>query len=138
MFRLLVTIQLLLFLFFSQEIKAQDQHLIKSIYFGGGSYYIDEQQVQELMQFLDSIPNIHQFKITVHSHTDNIGGVQYNEWLSSQRSYMTIQKLINYSLAEDMIEIKDFGQYNPVYDNNTMLGRLRNRRVDVIIWPLSL
>jgi OOP family OmpA-OmpF porin len=116
----------------------QEQHLIKSIYFGGGSYYIDEQQVQELMQFLDSIPNIHQFKITVHSHTDNIGGVQYNEWLSSQRSYMTIQKLINYSLTEEMVEIKDFGQYNPVYDNNTMLGRLRNRRVDVIIWPLSL
>ena len=120
------------------DVNAQDNHLIKSIYFGGGSYYIDEIQAQELMQFLDSIPNIHQFKITVHSHTDNIGGVQYNEWLSSQRSYMTIQELINYSLSEEMIEIKDFGQYNPIYNNNTVLGRLKNRRVDVIIWPLSL
>lgn len=124
--------------FIQVKLQAQEKHLIKSIYFGGGSYYIDEVQAQELTQFLDSIPNIHQFRVTVHSHTDNIGGAQYNEWLSKQRSYMTIRELINYSLSEEMIEIKDFGQYNPVYDNNTMLGRLRNRRVDIIIWPLAM
>ena len=120
------------------EANAQDNHIIKSIYFGGGSYLIDGGQIQELYDLLDSIPDIDQYLITIHSHTDNIGGAEYNEWLSQQRSFMSIRKLENYGIRSELIEIKDFGQLNPVYDNSTLLGRLRNRRVDVILWPMSL
>lgn len=141
---MLRSIQIVFFfftLFISIGVEAQEiqqKHLIKSIYFGGGSYYIDELQTQELIQFLDSIPGIEQYEITIHSHTDNIGGARYNEWLSQQRSNMTIRELLNYNISKEMIEIKDFGQFNPVYDNSTMLGRLKNRRVDIILWPVSM
>ena len=112
--------------------------MIKSIYFDGGSYYIDEHQSQGLIQFLDSIPNLEYYNITIHSHTDNIGGAYYNEWLSQQRSRAALFQLLQYSIEQDMIEIHDFGQFNPIYDNSTLEGRRMNRRVDIIFWPIAL
>lgn len=113
-------------------------YILKSIYFGGGSYYIDEIQFQDLKQLVDSIPGIKEYTITVHSHTDNIGGAAYNEWLSQMRSESAIEKLLLLDFENNQIEIKDFGQFNPIYDNRTWEGRLRNRRVDIIFWPMVM
>lgn len=118
--------------------RAQDfgePSFIKSIYFGGGSYFIDFEQSQKIQDFLDSVPNLHNFIITIHSHTDNVGGAEYNEWLSEMRSESVIEVLIeNEELERDLIEIKDFGLFNPVYDNSSWYGRRMNRRVDIILW----
>lgn len=136
--RLPIFIILLLLFGGSSIAQNQDGHIIRSIYFGGGSYYIDGYQAGRLYEFLDSIPNIQGYSITIHSHTDNIGGVEYNEWLSEMRSESVIQILKNRNILEEMIERKDFGQLNPVFDNRTQLGRMKNRRVDIIFWPMAL
>jgi outer membrane protein OmpA-like peptidoglycan-associated protein len=108
---------------------------VRSVFFGGGSFYVDYEQIEKVQHFLDSVPNLHNYVITVHSHTDNIGGAEYNEWLSEMRSESVIEVLIeNEKLVRDMIEIKDFGLFNPVYDNSTWYGRRMNRRVDIILW----
>lgn len=108
---------------------------VQSIYFGGGSFYVSKRQSDRLQHLLDSIPNIHNFVITVHSHTDNIGGKEYNEWLSEMRSDSVIEELIlNQKVKEEVIEKRDFGLFNPIYDNSTWEGRRRNRRVDIIFW----
>lgn len=129
---------LTIFVLFLQAASAQEDksYILKSIYFGGGSYYVDEVQLAELNHLIDSIPNIKDFSITIHSHTDNIGGAAYNDWLSQMRSEAVIQKLIDSEFSMSQIEIRDFGQFNPVYDNNTWDGRLKNRRVDIIFWPI--
>ena len=114
-----------------------DTSMIKSIYFGGGSYYIDPRQAEELRVFIKSFPNIQNYTITIHSHTDNIGSDEFNQMLSEMRSYMSIQKLVEMSVPRDIISIHDFGEYNPIYDNSTLEGRLMNRRVDIILWPLE-
>ena len=126
------------------QVQAQDAepldkgYILKSIFFGGGSNYIDEYQLSELYNLLDSIPNVETYSITVHSHTDNIGGKEYNEWLSQKRSEMVIWKLVEKGIFQEMISQKDFGQLNPVYDNDTYMGRQGNRRVDIILWPPAL
>lgn len=118
--------------------KAQDfgePSFMKSIFFGGGSFFVEWDQSEKLKEFLDSIPNIHNYIITVHSHTDNIGGEEYNTWLSEMRSESVIEELlINEQIKKESIEIKDFGLFNPVYDNSTWEGRRMNRRVDIIFW----
>lgn len=111
-------------------------YVLKSIYFLGGSYYVDDVQITELNHLIDSIPNMRDFTVTVHSHTDNIGGAAYNEWLSQMRSEAVIQELLLSEFSINQIEIKDFGQFNPVFDNSTWEGRLNNRRVDIIFWPI--
>ena len=36
----------------------------------------------------------------------------------------------------DNIYIKDHDFSNPDFDNDTWNGRLKNRRVDIVLWPL--
>ena len=123
----------------AQEKAVEDKgYILHSIYFGGGSNYIDDFQLAELYHLLDSIPKVETCTITIHSHTDNIGGKEYNEWLSQKRSQIVIQKLLEKGIFQEMILQKDFGQLNPVFDNSTYMGRLKNRRVDIILWPSSL
>lgn len=109
-----------------------------SIYFGGGSYFITEDQRIAVTEFIHKIPHVEQFNITIHSHTDNIGGVEFNDWLSQMRSQSALEELLLNSIKQEMIEIKDFGLHNPVYDNATWEGKLKNRRVDIFLWPLAL
>lgn len=111
---------------------------IFSIYFGGGSYYIDDEQIQELYKWLDGIPNIETQEISIHSHTDNIGSVEYNKMLSRYRSEAAFQELLKKGIPEEIIDIADFGEESPIYDNRTWEGKLRNRRVDIIIKPLVM
>ena len=116
---------------------APESSMIKSIYFGGGSYYIDPQQEAELKKFIESFPNIQDYTITVHSHTDDIGSEEFNQMLSEMRSYMSIRHLLKLKVPRDIISILDFGEFNPIYDNSTLEGRLKNRRVDIILWPIE-
>lgn len=109
----------------------------KSIYFGGGSYYIDEEQAQQLNEWLDSIPNLlEKYEIHLISHTDPIGGREFNEMLSRMRSAAVQQLLVQRLIPQNRISIKDWGLENPVYNNDTHGGRQLNRRVDVILYPV--
>lgn len=119
------------------SLKAQEDEIRKSIYFGGGSYSIDEFQAEELFQWLDSVPNLlEKFDIHLISHTDPIGGRQYNEWLSKMRSSAVFELLVQRNIPEHKISVKDWGLENPVFRNDTRRGMSLNRRVDVILYPL--
>lgn len=116
---------------------AQQDEIRKSIYFGGGSYFVDEQQAAQLFDWLDSIPNLlDKYDIHLISHTDPIGGREYNEWLSKMRSETVQQLLYQMAIPEHKISIKDWGLDNPVYSNTTYRGMEMNRRVDVILYPI--
>ena len=110
----------------------------KSIFFGGGSYYVDEDQIEELYDWLDSIPNLlDKYDIHLISHTDPIGGKEYNDWLSKMRSEAVEQIILNRGdISERKITIKDWGLENPVYSNTSYNGMQMNRRVDVILYPI--
>ncbi len=121
-----------------EVVKIEDnQTILKSIFFGGGSAYIDAEQVQALQEFIYAVENINRYEILVHSFTDNIGSRQYNLWLSEQRSDAVIWELEQLALPIDLILKADFGEDDPLYSNRTYQGQLHNRRVDVILRPLS-
>ncbi len=109
----------------------------KSIFFGGGSYYISEEQVTELNHWLDSIPNLlDKYDIHLISHTDPIGGKEYNEWLSKMRSGAVKGILLERVIPEHKITTKDWGLDNALYRNDSFNGMKMNRRVDVILYPI--
>ena len=111
---------------------------IFSIYFGGGNWYIDNEQTQEFFLWLDGIDGIENHAISIHGHTDDIGSLEYNQWLAHNRCQAALQKLLEKGIPRDQITIEEFGEQNPIFDNATWEGKLENRRVDVIIWPLVL
>lgn len=115
---------------------AQKDEIRMSIYFGGGSYDIDSLQIDELFHWLDSIPSLEKYEIHLISHTDPIGGKQYNEWLSQMRSDAVRQLLLQKEVPEHKISVKDWGLDNAVYSNRSRQGMRMNRRVDVILYPI--
>lgn len=118
----------------AQGVDGNGYHLY-SIFFGGGSYLIDTEQEKGLKEFLESIPGVHNYQIVIHSHTDNIGSLEYNQWLSEMRGTAAIVKLQKLGIAKDNIVEEDFGEVNPIFDNDTWTGKLKNRRVDIMARP---
>lgn len=127
---------IILFLLISSVSFAQKEEIRRSIYFGGGSYDIDSLQIEDLYQWLDSIPHLDKFEIHLISHTDPIGGKQYNEWLSKMRSEAVRDLLLQKEIPEHKITTKDWGLDNPLYRNSSRGGMRMNRRVDVILYPI--
>jgi OOP family OmpA-OmpF porin len=70
-------------------------------------------------------------KITIEGHTDNVGGLTYNEKLSQRRA----DAIKNYLAAKFGIEAsrlnaKGYGPIRPIASNATKEGRQKNRRVE--------
>lgn len=108
-----------------------------SIYFGGGSYYVDPQQEELLNTFIQETDNLEMYQIEVHGHTDNIGSVSFNQYLSEMRSGEVIYYLELLNIARETIIKYDHGEMDPLYDNDLWQGKLHNRRVDIILRKLS-
>ena len=123
---------------FANGQKRDEPIITKSIFFGGGSYYVDQQQEAELKALINSIKNLELYEVYVHGHTDDIGSMEYNQWLSDMRTDMVIRKIKNCGIAPEFIFEKDFGENSPVYDNNSWEGKIRNRRVDIIFKKLQM
>lgn len=119
-----------------QELGPEDKTI--SIYFGGGSYYIDDEQESDLVRFIEDVDNIERYQIEVHGHTDNIGSLEFNQFLSEMRSQEVIYILNAMLIESETIFKYDHGELNPDYNNDTWNGKLHNRRVDVILRKLAL
>lgn len=130
----------LLVLTCTMNVQAQEENdkpLIKSIYFGGGSYYIDSEQAQNVLDWLDGIDNIHMYQITIKSHTDNIGSRRFNQYLSEMRSESALLLLQQFPTDLFNVRITDYGEKTPDFENNSFENQLRNRRVDIILMKVN-
>lgn len=123
--------------FLSEAQVYEEPYEIRSIYFGGGSWYIEDKQSKEMIQWLDGFPNLHEYEIQIHGHTDNIGSYDYNLRLSKMRCAAVFDMLKQNEIPEEWLQIKSYGEENPIFDNSTWNGKLNNRRVDVILIPPS-
>ena len=135
----MLRIMLIIGVFIPLQLVAQQhkEEIRRSIFFGGGSYAIDELQATDLYDWLDSVPDLlEKYDIHLISHTDPIGGKEYNEWLSKMRSEAVQYLLLQKNIPEHKISIKDWGLENPVYSNRSLSGMQMNRRVDVILYPI--
>lgn len=141
--QLLLTVLLVISLLPVPHLHAQrDAHpadeYIHSIYFGGGSYLIDDEQTRALAGFLEQVHRIEEYQIEIHGHTDNIGSLSYNQWLSEMRTLAVADLLKELGIPEGLINHIDFGEQAPVFDNDTWEGKIRNRRVDIILKRIKM
>jgi outer membrane protein OmpA-like peptidoglycan-associated protein len=75
--------------------------------------------------------------VDVNGHTDSTGGVQYNMSLSDQRAQSVADYLAAQGIEDTRIFTQGFGPHYPVADNATAEGRQLNRRVELILKPLT-
>jgi outer membrane protein OmpA-like peptidoglycan-associated protein len=71
--------------------------------------------------------------LAVEGHTDDVGTIDYNYKLSDARGKRVAQELETTGIPSGKISTKAFGETTPIATNRTEEGRMRNRRVEIII-----
>lgn len=86
---------------------------------------------------LDSLVQLltaHQSLIAdISGHTDNTGDASYNLKLSRDRAAAVAAHLISNNISRNRISHKGLGSAKPIADNNTIEGRRKNRRVEILL-----
>ncbi|MGD9033227.1 MAG: OmpA family protein [Desulfobacteraceae bacterium] len=71
-------------------------------------------------------------EVKVVGHTDNLGEVDYNLWLSERRAKAVYEQVLAGGMtAGEKITYAGAGPHDPLYDNNLPEGRALNRTVTV-------
>jgi outer membrane protein OmpA-like peptidoglycan-associated protein len=72
-------------------------------------------------------------RLEIDGFTDNTGTPQYNQALSEKRAAAVQDFLVSQGVTSGSVNIKGFGQQNPVATNATAAGRQMNRRVELVV-----
>lgn len=71
--------------------------------------------------------------LAINGHTDNVGGVEANLALSQRRSEAVRRALIErYGIDAGRLTTAGFGASQPKATNETIEGRAKNRRVELV------
>jgi outer membrane protein OmpA-like peptidoglycan-associated protein len=116
-----------------QDLQGKKKVEIYGIYFNFASDQLKAEStpvLQEIARVMQAHPD---WKLSVSGHTDNIGGDVYNLDLSKRRTAAVKQALVTeYSIAPERLATDGYGASRPVDTNETLEGRARNRRVELV------
>ena len=90
--------------------------------------------LSDLAQSINDYPNT---IIDVVGHTDSTGSASYNQNLSARRADAVAAYLTGNGVNANRLRIYGRGETSPIASNATAEGRQANRRVEVIITPIS-
>jgi chemotaxis protein MotB len=90
--------------------------------------------IQKVAEVVTRLPN----PIRLEGHTDSIpiraGGRFRSNWeLSAARSIAMMEVLVEAGIPRDRVSIAGYAENAPVESNETAEGRMRNRRVDIVM-----
>jgi outer membrane protein OmpA-like peptidoglycan-associated protein len=75
--------------------------------------------------------------VEVHGHTDSYGSDAENQTLSEQRAE-AVRRYLLANMNNVQMKAVGFGESRPIANNETVEGRARNRRIEIVIHPSSL
>lgn len=103
------------------------------VYFDTEKYNINarsEESLNKLARIFQEYPDSN---ILIEGHTDSSGAEAYNLTLSKNRAQSVTNFLRNKGIDANRLETKWYGESQPKYDNTTVDGRSKNRRVELAI-----
>jgi outer membrane protein OmpA-like peptidoglycan-associated protein len=75
--------------------------------------------------------------IEVVGHSDSTGRADYNQALSEQRAHSVSEYIISQGIVAERLGAYGYGEDYPIADNNTAIGRSLNRRVEIVLLPIT-
>lgn len=117
----------------NDQIKAQITRAVQNLEFETKSDKLLSSSYPSLDMLAFMIVEKNDWKIKLIGHTDNIGEEIFNFDLSRKRAEAVKNYLILKGVSEEKIFIEYFGETKPIDSNDTPEGRLRNRRVEMVL-----
>jgi outer membrane protein OmpA-like peptidoglycan-associated protein len=106
---------------------------VYSIYFSFNSDGIRDESQPTLKDIVEVLHRHPAWKLKVDGHTDNIGGDEYNLALSKRRAAAVKDALVKqYHIEAGRLVTDGYGASRPKDTNDTLEGRARNRRVELV------
>ena len=116
-----------------QALQQSGRAQVYGIYFDFGSATIRPQSKVVLDEIATAMKDNPSWKLNVNGHTDNIGDDASNLELSKRRAAAVMKALTEqYQIAPSRFQTAGFGASRPVDTNETIEGRARNRRVELV------
>ena len=75
--------------------------------------------------------------VDIVGHTDSTGALQYNQTLSEARASSVARYLESQKVVSQRIITRGAGPSQPIASNDTTSGRALNRRVEIVLTPLT-
>lgn len=106
---------------------------MSDVLFDTGKYSLRPLAREKLAKVAGIVSGHPGLKLDVEGHTDSVGGDEYNQRLSEQRSATVRDYLTQQGMAVSSVTAEGFGETQPVASNDTAKGRQQNRRVELVI-----
>lgn len=103
---------------------------LENLFFGTADFTLDQSSYGELDELAKFIL-AQQLCLEISGHTDKVGNEEDNQLLSQRRANSVRDYLIAKGIPASCLTAKGYGQSQPIGDNNTEMGRAKNRRVEV-------
>jgi OOP family OmpA-OmpF porin len=116
----------------SNDLAVTGKTTIQGIYFDTGSATIKPESEPALIEMLKLFKDSPTLKVYVVGHTDNVGSLESNLKLSSDRAASVVKTLIDRGVAASRLKSAGAGPYSPVASNDTDEGKAKNRRVEFV------
>ncbi len=114
--------------------------LADNMLFKSGSYEVNSRAMETLSKIAKIIKDYGDYDVLVEGNTDDVPisrtNIRNNWDLSALRASSVVQVLQkDFGVNPQRLSAAGRGEYNPISDNGTDLGRQRNRRTEIIITP---
>jgi outer membrane protein OmpA-like peptidoglycan-associated protein len=104
-----------------------------SIMFAENSSSLSASSKKSLSRIAASLVKYPYRRVVIEGHTDGAGSVKHNQTLSEKRAEAVAAYLSTQKVDRSRIDIRGYGEKQPLFSNNTAQGRKQNRRVEIVI-----
>jgi outer membrane protein OmpA-like peptidoglycan-associated protein len=113
------------------KIQTGYKQVIRNVYFDFGTARLQEASFPELNKLLKVLTENPQYVIEIAGHTDNVGGKDFNNWLSKRRAQSVVDYLVQQGQEAGRFVVEGYGEDKPLASNDDEeWGRELNRRVE--------
>lgn len=114
--------------------------LADNMLYKSGSYEVSDRAMETLGKIAKIIKDYKGYDVLVEGNTDDVPisrtNIRNNWDLSALRASSVVQVLQNrFGIDPSRLTAGGRGEYNPIADNSSDLGRQRNRRTEIIVTP---
>jgi OOP family OmpA-OmpF porin len=103
--------------------------------FGVGKSVIESQYFSLLTKVQQAIKSFPGCQVVIKGHTDSQGSDATNQQLSEQRA-RAVEEYLRANMGSSLVvSSQGYGESQPIASNDTVEGRAKNRRIDVVIVP---
>ncbi len=119
------------------ELKKEEKQILvnamQSVKFDLNSSDLKKESYLILDQVVEIMKKYEYYNLSIEGHTDNIGKEAFNQLLSDNRANRCKDYIISKGINASRVTSKGYGIEKPIADNNTVEGRMLNRRVEFIM-----